>query len=68
MNPITKDFIEYFNDYLLEDLDEGWTLEDINDERGDYVCKYAESQEEVNEILDELDIYFEEINPNFLNY
>lgn len=53
MDLITRDFIEYFNDYYPNE-----NPDDYRDEIGDFVCKYCDNQDHVNLVLDEIDEYF----------
>ena len=52
MDSVTKEFLEYYNDYLKEDdLD----IDDLQEAMGNWACKYCENQAHVNQVLDEID-------------
>ena len=50
MDSVTKEFIKYYSLYL-----EGVGLEDIEEEAGNWACKYCENQAHVNQVLNEID-------------
>lgn len=49
MDAITKQFIEYWDVYGDGQIDY---------EAGDFACKYCESQEHVNQVLNEIDEHY----------
>ena len=52
MDIVTKEFIEYYNDYLKEDnLD----IDELQEIMGNWACKYCDDQDQVYEVLDEIE-------------